>query len=91
MSLSQNQHWSIMRDWSYDFPIYTIDRAVQRAAQASGAFGNGIQHRLNISRRAGNYFQYLAGRSLLLQGFGNIAVAILNSWNSRTFSMAITA
>ena len=47
-------------------------------------FGNRIQHRLDIRRRAGDHAQI----SLVAVCCSNDS---LSSWNNRTFSMAITA
>ena len=54
-----------------------------------GVFCNDIQHRLNIRRRTGDDAQDLARRGLLLQR--SVVAFSCSSWNSRTFSMAITA
>ena len=49
--------------------LYAIDLSINRVAQARGTFGNGVQHRLNVRRRAGDDAQDFACRGLLLQRF----------------------
>src|SRR5688572_17590327 len=53
-----------------DITIDAIDQSVWHVAQPCGSLGNSIHYRLNIRRRAGNDFEDLARRSLLLQRFG---------------------
>ena len=64
-----------------DVPIGIIFDAtngdIGRPTNARGVFCNDIQYRLNIRRRAGDDTQNFARRSLLLQGLGEIAVALL--------------
>ena len=50
----------------------------------------GVQHRLDIRRRAGDNTQNFTGRGLLFQRFRKRGYAP-SSLNSRTFSMAMTA
>ena len=51
--------------------------AHRRAAQPRGVLRHGVQHRLEIGRRAGDDPQHLAGGGLLLQRLREVAVAIL--------------
>ena len=51
------------------------NHSIGRVAQPRGIFRDHIQHRLDIRRRAGDHAQNLARRGLLLQRFGELAVA----------------
>ncbi len=64
-------HWDrpVMSDPPKDVTINAVDGCIGCPAKPCGSLGNGIQHRLDISRRAGNDAQDLARRSLLLLGF----------------------
>ena len=66
----------------------TADSASQSLHRA---LGDDVEDRLDVGRRARDDAQDLAGRRLLLQRLGEVAVAASSSVNSRTFSMAITA
>ena len=55
------------------------------------ALDDGIEHRLHIRGRAADDAEHFGRRRLVLQSFARFRVALLNSWNSRTFSIAITA
>src|SRR5712692_8976443 len=50
---------------------------VERLTQAGGAFGHGVEQRLDVRRRAADDAEDLARRRLLLQGLGKVAVARL--------------
>ena len=47
--------------------VYTPDKHVFCAANTRGILSDGVQHRLDISRRAGNDAQYFTRGGLLLQ------------------------
>src|SRR4030095_14613011 len=49
--------------------IKAVDYSIRCLTQPRGAFSNSIEHRLDISRRAGDDPQYFARRCLLLQRF----------------------
>src|SRR5262245_14732985 len=67
------------------------DRRVIRVAQARRGLDQRIKYPLQIERRPADDLQNIVGRRLLFQGFCKLALARLLSWNSREFSMAITA
>ena len=73
--------------WLKDISIGTINYRVLCVTKSRGIFRDGIEHRLNIRRRTGDYTQDLTRRGLLLQG----RESGWSSWNNRTFSIAITA
>ena len=60
-------HRSIDCHSLHDIAIDTIDRSISALAQPRGILGDGIQHWLNIRRRAGDHAQYFTRRCLLLQ------------------------
>ena len=55
--------------------VYPTDLRIDCVTQPRRILGHHIQHRLNIRRRAGDHAQNLARRRLLLQRFGELAVA----------------
>jgi hypothetical protein len=57
--------------------VPTKNDGIESIAQARGILCYGVQHRLNIRRRACDYTQHLTRRRLLFQRFGELAVAIL--------------
>ena len=72
------QNWAshpILRTLFEGVAIDTIDRSISRITQPRGILRDHIQHRLDIRRRAGDDAQNLARRGLLLQRFGELAVA----------------
>ena len=64
---------------------------MRRAAEFARRFDQGVEHGLQIERRAADDLQHLGGRGLLLQRFREVARARLHLSNSRAFSIAITA
>ena len=56
-----------------------------------GALDDGVEDRLHVRRRAADDAEHLGRRRLMLQRLAQFRVALLNSLNSRTFSMAMTA
>ena len=58
-----------MRHDSKHITIDATDHASVASHKPRGVLGDGIQHRLNIRRRAGDHAQDLARRRLLLQRF----------------------
>ena len=71
--------------------IDSRDAAEVGAAQSRRALADDVEDRLDVGRGARDHPQDLAGRRLLLEGLGQIAFRASSSWNSRTFSMAMTA
>ena len=55
------------------------------------ALDDGVENRLHVRRRAADDAEHLGRCRLMLQGLAQFRVALLNSLNSRTFSMAMTA
>ena len=47
-----------------------LDKGIVGVAQPRGTLGDGVQHRLNVRRRAGDHAKDLARGGLLLQRFG---------------------
>ena len=62
------------------------DNGIGATAEALRSLCNCVQHRLHVGRRAGDHFEDVGGRGLLLE-----RLRTLSSVNSRTFSMAMTA
>ena len=55
------------------------------------ALDDGVEHRLHVSGRAADDAEHLGRCRLMLQRLAQFRIALLNSLNSRTFSMAMTA
>jgi len=55
-------------------PFSAKDGHVVGPAEARSAFGDGVQHRLEISRGTGDHPQDLAGRGFSLEGLGQGAL-----------------
>ena len=67
------------------FAVDAIESRVVGVTQPRGVLRNDIQHRLDIRRRAGDDAQDFDSSQFAVPSDS------LSSWNSRTFSMAITA
>jgi len=65
---------AVMSDEQKLLAVPAEDGGVERLAQAGGALRDGVEHRLDVCRRAADDAQDLAGRRLLLQRFREIAV-----------------
>ena len=61
---------------SNEIALNTDDLRICRITKPRRVFGDDIEHRLNVSRRACNHPQYLARRSLLLQRLGDLPIAL---------------
>src|SRR5262245_22953859 len=72
----RHRNCSELRNLFPAFPINSGNDGIRRFAQLCRAFRHGIQHRLDIGRRAGDHAQNLAGCCLLLQRFGDLAIAL---------------
>src|SRR5262249_54179479 len=70
--------WSERGDSHKEIGFNPTDLCIGRLAQARGIFRDYVQHRLDVSRRAGNYTQNLTRRSLMLQGLTQFSVALLD-------------
>ena len=68
---------TVMGDEEEPVAVLVPDGRVERLAQASGALRHGVEHGLDVGRRARDDAQDLAGRGLLLQGLGEVVVARL--------------
>ncbi len=73
-------------------------RSEQSLVQAGRALGDGVEHRLDGRRGAGDDLEDVGGRRLLLQrlahlgmGLGSARFFSCSSVKRRTFSMAMTA
>ena len=88
---SARRNSSIMGHKPNHVTIKAADNSVVCLTQPCGTLGDHVQYGLNIARRISDDTQDFTRRRLLLQCFSELAIAVLNSLNSRTFSMAITA
>ena len=59
-------------------PLTKSQLHVINPANPRRALDNGIQHRLHVRRRAANDAEHLGSRRLMLQGFAQLGVALLN-------------
>ena len=55
------------------------------------ALDDGVEDRLHVGGRAADDAEHLGGRGLMLQSLAQFRIALLNSLNKRTFSIAMTA
>ena len=55
------------------------------------ALDDGVEDRLHVCRRTADDAEHLGGRRLMLQRLAQLALRSPSSWNSRTFSIAMTA
>ena len=72
-------------------PVAESQNHVIDPANPGGALDDGIQHRLHVRWRAADDAEHLRRCGLMLQGLAQFCVALLNSLNKRTFSIAMTA
>ena len=72
-------------------PLVESQHHVINPTNPSGALDDSVEDRLHVGRRAADDAEHLGRCGLMLQGLAQFRVALLNSLNSRTFSMAITA
>ena len=68
----------VQRDTVDHLGVSPVDRSVEPAAQARGARGDGVEHGLDIRRRARNYPQNFTGCRLLFEGDAEVDVARLH-------------
>ena len=61
---------SVLSNQGKDIAVNAADKSIVCTTQPSSIFRHGIQHLLNIRRRAGNDTQDFTGGRLLLQRFG---------------------
>src|SRR5262245_56356316 len=59
--------WAVLRRPYQIIAVYSVNNRVVRPRNSRGVFGDSVQHRLNIRRRAGDDAQNLPRRSLLLE------------------------
>ena len=76
---------------NHNVPLAKSQHHIIDPANPRSAFDDGIEDRLHIRGRAADDAEYLGRRGLMLQGLAQFCVAFLDSLNSRTFSMAMTA
>ena len=57
--------------------VHSVNGPMLGIAKSGCVLNQRIQHRLQVKSRAAYDFQYFAGRRLLVQRFGEIAVAFL--------------
>src|SRR3972149_875029 len=69
-----------MGRWPDLVPLHSLDDYVVRIAEMGGALGDGVQHRLQIGGGGADDAEDFAGRGLLLEGLGEVAVeaSVLN-------------
>jgi hypothetical protein len=58
-------------------PVVAKDMAELSFAKLCGTLSNGVEHRLDIGGRAADDAEHIAGRSLILQGLLEFALACL--------------
>src|SRR6266540_1704893 len=68
---------SVSRRHSHQISVDDEDPAAQSPADADAASSDRVKDRLDIGGRAADGAENLGGRSLLLEGFGQVAVARL--------------
>ena len=73
------------------FPVAESQHHVINPTNPGGALDDGIEHRLHVRRRAADDAEHLGRCRLMLQRLAQFCIALLSSWNRRTFSIAITA
>jgi hypothetical protein len=76
----------VMGDEKEAFAVAAEDAGVLRLAQAGGALRHGVENRLDVSRRAADDAQDVAGGGLLVERRGELAVAGPQPVNNRTRS-----
>ena len=86
-----NRDWTKMGPRNHNFPLSESQHYVIDPTNPGGALDDGIEDRLHVRRRAADDAEHLGRCRLMFQRLAQFRVALLISWNSRTFSMAITA
>ena len=76
---------------NHNVPVVESQDHVIDPTNPRGALDDGIQDRLHVRRRAADDAEHLGRCRLMLQGLAQFCIALLISWNNRTFSMAMTA
>ena len=76
---------------NHNVPFVESQHYVINPANPRGALDDGVEHRLHVRGRAADDAKHLGRRRLMLQRLPQFRIALLNSLNSRTFSIAITA
>ena len=76
---------------NHNVPLAESQHHVIDPANPGGALDDGVEHRLHVRRRAADDAEHLGRCRLMLQRLAQFRVALLDSLNNRTFSMAITA
>ena len=69
---------SVMRPVNEVFAVLQKDEGIVGVTELRCAFGNGIEHGLDVGRRSGDGAQDRAGRRLLLECLGQLEVAGLD-------------
>ena len=72
-------------------PLVEAQHHIIDAANPRCTLNDSVEDRLHVRRRAADDAEHLGRCRLMLQGLVQFCVALLNSLNSRTFSMAMTA
>ena len=66
-------------------------RHIINSTNPSRALDDGVQYGLHVRGRAADNAEHLGRRGLMFQGLAQFRIALLNSLNNRTFSIAMTA
>ena len=76
---------------NHSVPLAESQHHVIDPTNPGRALDDGVKDRLHVCRRAADDAEHLGRRRLMLQGLAQFCIALANSLNRRTFSMAITA
>ena len=85
------QHGPKMSPQNHKVPLTESQHHVIYATNLCRALDDGVEDRLHVGRRAADDAEYLGRRGLVFQSLAQFRIALSNSLNSRTFSIAITA
>ena len=72
-------------------PLAESQHHIINPTNSCRALDNGVKDRLHVRGRAADDAEHLGCCGLMLQGLAQFRVALIDSLNSRTFSMAMTA
>src|SRR5262245_59702083 len=72
-----NRYWTKMSPWNRCVPLPKSQIHVINSTNPGGAFDDGIEYGLYVRGRAADDAEYLGGCRLMLQGFPQFRVALL--------------
>src|SRR5215813_516091 len=73
-----NGYWTKMNPRSQNVSVAESQHYVVHATNPGGALDDSVEHRLHVGRRAADDAQHLRCRCLMLQGFAQFCIALLN-------------